>query len=67
MAYNVNDIYNFMNFIVRKERGVFVTIPEFEDTLDNAQIEATEDWFVLYGQSQIIHDAIRKLRIQREL
>jgi len=66
MAYNVNDIYNFMNFIVRKERGVFVTIPEFEDTLDNAQIEAVEDFFVLYGQSQIIHDAIRKLRVQKD-
>ena len=49
MAYNLNEIYNFMVFIVRKERGVFVTIPEFESTLDNAQIEAVSDWFELYG------------------
>lgn len=64
MAYNINDIYNLMVFIVRKERGVFITIPEFQNTLDNAQLEATEDWFASYGETQIIHDAIRKLRTQ---
>ena len=64
MAYNLNDIYNFMVFIVRKERGVFITIPEFENTLDNAQMEAVSDWFELYGTTQKIHDAIRKLRSQ---
>lgn len=64
MAYNLNDIYNFMVFIVRKERGVFITIPEFESTLDNAQIEAVSDWFELYGTTQKIHDAIRQLRTQ---
>jgi hypothetical protein len=53
-----------MVFIVRKERGVFITIPEFESTLDNAQIEAVADWFELYGTTQKIHDAIRKLRVQ---
>jgi len=64
MAYNLNEIYNFMVFIVRKERGVFVTIPEFESTLDNAQIEAVSGWFEQYGVTQKIHDAIRKLRSQ---
>ena len=64
MAYNLNEIYDFMVFIVRKERGVFVTIPEFENTLDNAQMEAVADWFELYGTTQKIHDAIRKLRSQ---
>lgn len=64
MAYNINDIYNIMVFIVRKERGVFITIPEFQNTLDNGQLEAVEDWFSSYGETQIIHDAIRKLRTQ---
>lgn len=66
MAYNINDIYNIMVFIVRKERGVFITIPEFQNTLDNAQLEAVEDWFSSYGETQIIHDAIRKLRTQTQ-
>lgn len=66
MAYNLNDIYNFMVFIVRKERGVFVTIQEFESTLDNAQIEAVEDWFAQYGENQKIHDAVRKIRVQKD-
>lgn len=64
MAYNINDVYNFLTFIVRKERGVFITIPEAMQTLDNAQLEATEDWFTGYGATQILHDAIRKLRTQ---
>ena len=54
-----------MIFIVRKERGVFVTIPEAMQTLDNAQLEAVEEWFSTYGTTQIIHDAIRKLRVQK--
>jgi hypothetical protein len=65
MAYNINDIYNQMLFIVRKERGVFVTVNEAMQTLDNAQLEATEEWFLTYGATQIIHDAIRKLRVQK--
>jgi len=65
MAYNINDIYNQMLFIVRKERGVFVTISEAMQTLDNAQLEAVEEWFSTYGATQIIHDAIRKLRVQK--
>ena len=64
MAYNINDVYNFLVFIVRKERGVFITIPEAMQTIDNAQLEATEDWFAGYGATQILHDAIRKLRSQ---
>lgn len=54
-----------MLFIVRKERGVFVTVPEAMQTLDNAQLEAVEEWFSTYGTTQIIHDAIRKLRVQK--
>lgn len=65
MAYNINDIYNQMLFIVRKERGVFVTVNEAMQTLDNAQLEAVEEWFSTYGTTQIIHDAIRKLRVQK--
>lgn len=65
MAYNINDIYNQMLFIVRKERGVFVTVNEAMQTLDNAQLEAVEEWFSTYGSTQIIHDAIRKLRVQK--
>ena len=65
MAYNINDIYNQMLFIVRKERGVFVTVDEAMQTLDNAQLEAVEEWFSTYGTTQIIHDAIRKLRVQK--
>ena len=65
MPYNINDIYNQMLFIVRKERGVFVTVNEAMQTLDNAQLEAVEDWFSTYGTTQIIHDAIRKLRVQK--
>jgi len=65
MAYNIYDIYNQMLFIVRNERGVFVTVDQAMHTLDNVQLEAVEEWFSTYGTTQIIHDAIRKLRVQK--
>jgi len=64
MAYNINGIYNFMVDIARKERGVFLTIPQAMEYLDNAQMEAIQDWFELYGTTQEIHDALRKIRAQ---
>jgi hypothetical protein len=63
MARSINDIYNFMRFIVNKQRGVFLTIPQAMDALDTGQLDAVETWFASYGETQQIHDAIRKLRV----
>lgn len=52
-----------MRYIVRKERGVFLTITEAMSALDNGQMDAYKDYFRLYGESQEVHDALRPFRI----
>jgi len=63
VARNVNDLYEFMRYIVRKERGVFLTTDEAMNALDNGQMDAYKDYFRLYGENQEIHDALRPFRI----
>lgn len=63
MARNINDLYNFYRYIVRKERGVFITIPQFSANMDTGQMDAFEEWFKLYGANQEIHDALRPFRV----
>lgn len=63
MARNINDIYNLYQYIVRKERGVFTTIPVFNQNMDAGLLDAVEFWFSGYGVNQILHDAIRPLRV----
>src|SRR6478752_2350091 len=60
---NINEIYNFLVYIVRKQRGVMLSIPEAMQALDTGQLDSVETWFSQYGENQIIHDAIRKLRV----
>lgn len=59
---DINDVYNFMVYIVRKQRGVFLPITDAMQALDHGQLDAVEYWFTQYGTTQTIHDAIRKLR-----
>lgn len=63
MARTIENIVDFMQYIVRKERGVYLTIPKATANLDAAQLDAFEQWFKLYGVSQEIHDAIRPFRV----
>ena len=63
MARTLDDIYNFMRYIVRKERGVFLKTDDAMMALDNGQMNAYNEYFALYGKDQTIHDAIRPFRI----
>lgn len=63
MARNINDLYNFFRDLVRKERGVFVTIPQFNGWMDDAQMDCFEQWFKLYGIDQQVHDALQPFRV----
>lgn len=58
MARNIFDIYNFMAYIVRKQRGVFLTIDDAMNALDSGQLDCFEDWYKVYGATNQIHDAI---------
>lgn len=63
MARNINDIFNFIDYLVRKQRGVFVKIEDAMSALDAAQLDKLEDDFSLYGINQKIHDSIRPFRV----
>ena len=63
MARSLNDYYNFFQYIVRKERGVFVTPAQFTQNLDAGQLDCFEEWFKLYGENNEVHDAIKPFRV----
>jgi hypothetical protein len=61
--YNVNDIYKIITFILRKQRGVFLTIDEVFLMVDKAQLEVFEYYFKDYGITQVIHDALQQFKV----
>lgn len=63
MPRNLSNLYDFYQYIVRKERGVFVTIPQFEENLDSGQLDYFEECFAGYGVDEKIHDALRPFRV----
>lgn len=60
---NISEIVGLMQYILRKERGVFLTIDEATQNLDAAQLDAFEDYFREYGVNQVVHDALRPFRV----
>lgn len=60
---DINSIYNFMLYLVRKERGIFLSPEECTASLDTAQLDKLEDDFKPYGQTQILHDSLRPFRV----
>jgi hypothetical protein len=63
MARTINDLYNLYQFILRKERGVFITFSQFTQNLDAAQLDLVTELFKGYGENQIIHDGLRPFRV----
>lgn len=66
MARSISDLYTFYLYIVRKERGVFVTPAQFTANLDAGQMDCFEEWFKPYGENQEIHDALRPFRVYQQ-
>lgn len=60
---NISDIYEFVRYIVRKQRGVFINTTDVCNNLDFGQMDAFYDYFNLYGVNQTIHDALRPFRV----
>jgi hypothetical protein len=56
---DINTIYEQMRFIVRKERGIYVTIDEAMQTLDSCQLDIFENLFADFEKNQKIHDGLR--------
>lgn len=62
-ARNINQIHNFISFIIRKERGAFITPAEIDNALEAGQLEVIEDYFQLYGINQKVHDALNPVKV----
>jgi hypothetical protein len=62
MARNISTLYDFYQYILRKERGVFQSPAQFTTNLDAGQLDCFEEWFKPYGANQEIHDALRPFR-----
>lgn len=62
MARTIFSLYELSRYIVSKERGVYLTIPDFNQNMDAGLLDAVEFWFQGYGENQTLHDAIRPLR-----
>lgn len=63
MARNINTVYELSRYIIKKERGIFYKIQEFNQNLDAAMFDAIDEWWSQYGVNQRIHDAIKPLRV----
>lgn len=65
-ARNISEIYSLMQFIIRKELGAFVTIPEAIQALTAAQLDRFQYDFSQYQVNQSVADALSpfKVRIQ---
>lgn len=60
---NISNLYDFYQYVVRKERGVYQTPAQFTANLDAGQLDALEQYFRPYGENQTLHDALRPFRI----
>lgn len=63
MARSINDLYNLFRDICRKERGIYITIPQFNSYMDSGQMDAFMEYFKGYGENQQIHDALRVFKV----
>lgn len=63
MARNINDIHEIVRFIEKKERGSFTTDSQIDMLLNAGQLEVYEDYFKLYGVTQVVNDAINIFKV----
>jgi len=64
-ARNIQQLFDLVDYIVRKQRGVFITGTEFDEVLDAAQLEAYAYYWSGYGIDQTIHDALQPFKVLR--
>lgn len=65
MARNIQNINDLLRFIIRKERGVFITYAEADTALDAAQLDAFNEYFKAYAVNQVIHDALMPFKVYK--
>jgi hypothetical protein len=66
MARSISDIYNLLSFIIRKQKNVYISIPEAMSALDSGQLDAYSVYWKAYGVDQTIHDALQPFKVYQQ-
>lgn len=64
MARNISEIHSLVDYIVRKQRGGFVTDTEIDQHLHSGQMDLFNMYYEQYGKSQKLHDALSNFKEQ---
>jgi hypothetical protein len=59
----IDVVHNIITFILRKQKGVYISPQEIDLILNKAQLEVLEYYFKSYGETQIIHDALTNFKV----
>ena len=66
-ARNINDIYNILLYICRKQRGVFISTSDSDMALDNGQMELFGESFTKeYQINQTVVDCLSPFKVQKQ-
>lgn len=63
---NINDIYNFLLYISKKERGAFLTVDQAMSAIDNAQMELFNFLFKDFRANQVLNDGLIEFKVQKQ-
>lgn len=63
MPRTIFDISNFVQYLIRKERGVFQTYNQICANLHAGQMDYFQECFEPYGVTNKLHDALRPFRV----
>ncbi len=58
----IANIIDFTQYLIRKERGIFLQPAQCTTNLDAAQLDAFNDYFRLYVEDQYLHDALKPFK-----
>lgn len=61
---NINNIYNTILFICRKERGAFISVSNCMNVLDMGQMELLAEAFSQYQINQTVSDALSPFKVR---
>lgn len=58
----IDENYNFLVFILRKERNGFITVAEFNEVAPRAQLDVIGDYYEIFIATNKLPEAIRPLK-----
>src|SRR6266700_3366134 len=61
---NLNEAYNFLNFLLNKAQGVWYAPSELDLVVDRAQMSLFNDYYTEFGASQRLNDSLAPFKRQ---